>query len=97
MLGTASFGYTHFLENMDTMTFTFTYSHLEEDAGSIDGRPDYSSEMEKNSVGAIAAYSTMNRDWVYKLTYIHAIPDSGQGQNFPVTDILTVGVSHVFR
>ncbi|MBE9564041.1 MAG: transporter [Proteobacteria bacterium] len=97
MLGTASFGYTHFLDNMDTMTFTFTYSHLEEDAGSIDGRTDYSSEMEKNSVGAIAAYSTMNRDWVYKLTFIHSMPDSGQGQNFPVTDILTVGVSHVFR
>mgnify|MGYP000173713212 CR=1 FL=1 len=97
MLGTASFGYTHFLDNMDTTTFTFTYSHLEEDAGSIDGRPDYSSEMEKNSIGAIVAYSTMNRDWVYKLTFIHSPPDSGQGQNFPVTDILTLGVSHVFR
>ena len=97
MLSTASFGYTHFLDNMDTMTFTLSYSHLEEDAGSIDGRADYSSEMEKNSIGAIVAYSTMDRDWVYKLTFIHAIPDSGQGQNFPVTDILTVGVSHVFR
>ena len=97
MLGTATFGYTHFLDNMDTMTFSLTYSHLEEDAGSIDGRPYYVSEMEKNSYGVIGAYSTMNRDWVYKLTYIHAIPDSGQGQNFPVTDILTLGVSHVFR
>jgi hypothetical protein len=53
--------------------------------------------MEKNSVGAILAYSTMNRDWVYKLTFIHAFPKDGQGQNFPVTDILTLGVSHVFR
>jgi hypothetical protein len=97
MLGTASFGYTHFLDNMDTMTFTLTYSHLEEDAGSIDGRPYYASEMEKNSFGGIVAYSTMNRDWVYKLTYIHSSPEDGQGQNFPVTDIITVGVSHVFR
>ncbi len=39
----------------------------------------------------------MNRDWVYKLTFIHAFPEDGQGQNFPVTDILTLGVSHVFR
>ncbi len=97
MLGTATFGYTHFLDNMDSMTFSLSYSHLEEDAGSIDGRPDFTSEMEKNSVGGILAYSTMNRDWVYKLTFIHALPKDGQGQNFPVTDILTLGVSHVFR
>jgi len=96
-LGTATFGYTHFLDNMDTMTFSLTYSHLEEDAGSIDGRPYPASEMEKNSYGGILAYSTMNRDWVYKVTFIHADPVDGQGQNFPVTDILTLGVSHVFR
>ena len=97
MLGTATFGYTHFLENMDTMTFSLSYSHLEEDAGTIDGRTDVSSEMEKNSVGVILAYSTMNRDWVYKLNLSHAFPEDGQGRNFPVTDIVTVGVSHVFR
>ena len=97
MLGTLSFGYTHFLDSMDTMTFTLTYSHLEQDEGSIDGRPDYSTEMEKRSMGAILAYSTMNRDWVYKLTYIHASPEDGQGLNFPVTDIITVGLTHVFR
>ena len=97
MLGTATFGYTHFLDNMDAMTFSLTYSHLQEDEVSYDGRPYAGSEIEKNSIGAIAAYSTMNRDWVYKLTFIHAIPEDGQGQNFPVTDILTVGVSHVFR
>jgi len=97
MLGTATFGYTHFLDNMDTMTFSINYSHLQEDAGIIDGRTDFTSEMEKNSVGAIVAYSTMDREWIYKLTFIHASPYSGQGQNFPVTDILTVGVSHVFR
>ncbi|MCK4676077.1 MAG: transporter, partial [Gammaproteobacteria bacterium] len=97
MLGTATFGYTHFLDNMDTMTFTLAYSHLQEDAGSIDGRPDYSSEMEKNSMALTMAYSTMNRDWVYKLSWSHASPDDGQGQNFPVTDVVTLGVSHVFR
>jgi len=51
----------------------------------------------KNSVGAVLAYSTMSREWLYKLSFIHASPQSGQGQNFPVTDIVTVGVSHVFR
>ena len=97
MLGTATFGYTHFLDNMDTMTFSLAYSHLQEDAGSIDGRTDFTSEMEKNSIAATMAYSTMNRDWVYKLSWSHASPNDGQGQNFPVTDIVTLGVSHVFR
>ena len=97
MLGTATVGYTLFLDNMDTMTFSFNYSRLQENAGEIDGRSDFTTEMEKNSVGAILAYSTMSREWVYKLSFIHAIPQSGQGQNFPVTDIVTVGVSHVFR
>jgi len=97
MLGTATFGYTYFLDNMDTMTFSLSYSYLNEDPGSIDGRTDLTTEMEKNSIGAIVAYSTMNRDWVYKFTFIHATPDDGQGQNFPVTDIYTLGVSYVFR
>jgi len=97
MLGTATFGYTHFLDNMDTMTFTLSYSHLSQDAGSINSRPDFSTEMEKDSIGVIAAYSTMNRDWVYKLSFIHSMPKDGQGLNFPVTDIVTLGVSHVFR
>jgi hypothetical protein len=44
-----------------------------------------------------ASIAPMDRDWVYKLNFIHASPQSGQGRNFPVTDILTVGVSHVFR
>ncbi|MCK4704732.1 MAG: hypothetical protein KAT90_04595, partial [Gammaproteobacteria bacterium] len=97
MLGTATFGYTKFLDNMDTMTFTLAYSLLQEDAGSIDGRTDYSSEMEKNSVAVNVAYSTMSRDWVYKFGWSHASPESGMGQNFPVTDVVTLGVSHVFR
>jgi len=97
MLGTATFGYTHFLDNMDTMTFTLSYSHLSQDAGSINSRPDFTTEMEKDSIGAIVAYSTMNRDWVYKLSFIHSRPKDGQGLNFPVTDIVTLGVSHVFR
>ncbi len=97
MLGTATFGYTHFLDNMDTMTFSLSYSRLQEDEVSYDGRPYAGSEIEKNSVGLIFAYSTMNRDWVYKLNISHAFPEDGQGQNFPVTDIVTLGVSHVFR
>jgi len=94
---TATFGYTYFLEEMDTLTFSLAYSYLQEDAGTIDGRTDPSSMMEKNSIATTVAYSTMDRDWVVKGTWSHSEPDSGWGKNFPVTDIITMGVSYVFR
>lgn len=94
---TASFGYTHFLEDMDTLTYTIAYTYLQEDAGEIDGRTDPLTMMEKNSVAATVAYSTMDRDWVVKGTWSHASPENGWGKNFPVTDVITVGVSYVYR
>jgi len=90
-------GYTHFLENMDALTFSLAFSNLQEEAGAIDGRSDFSSEMEKNSMAATVAYATMDRDWVFKGSWSHASPEGGQGKNFPVTDVVTIGVSHVFR
>lgn len=94
---TATVGYVHFLEQMDTLTFSLAYSYLQEDAGTIDGRSDPSTMMEKKSIAATLAYSTMDRDWVVKGTWSHSEPESGWGKNFPVTDVLTVGVSYVFR
>jgi len=82
---------------MDALTFTLAYSYLDEDAGSIDGRTDLSSMMQKNSLAATLAYTTMDRDWVVKGTWSHASPQDGWGENFPVTDVLTLGVSYVFR
>ena len=96
-LGTASVGYTYFLESMDTLTFTLAYSLLQEDAGTINGHPDLTTEMEKKSVSATLAYASMDRNWIFKGTWGHAMPESGQGKNFPVTDVFTIRVSHVIR
>jgi hypothetical protein len=96
-LATASGGYTYFLESMDTVTFTLAYSYLQEAAGTIDGRSDASSRMQKRSFAGTVAFSTMDRDWVIKGTWSHARPEDGWGKNFPVTDIISLGVSHVFR
>lgn len=97
MLATVSGGYTYFLESMDTLTFTLAYSHLQEDAGRIDGRPDPTTKMEKNSFAGTLAWSTMDRDWIFKGTLSHAIPEDGWGLNFPVTNIVSLEVSHVLR
>ncbi len=96
-LWTASFGYTAFLESMNTITFTGTYSDLRENEGTINGQNDPTTGMEKRSVSATAAWSSMERDWVLKLTLSHALAWSGMGSNFPTTDVVTMGVSHVFR
>jgi len=96
-LATVSGGYTYFLESMNTLTFSLAYSHLQEDEGEIDGRSDPTSEMEKDSIAGTVAFSTMDRDWVIKGTWSHAVDEDGSGKNFPVTDIVSLGVSHVFR
>lgn len=97
LLWTASFGYTEFLESMNTLTFTGAYSALRENEGTIDGRNDPTTGMEKRSVSGTAAWASMDRDWVLKFTWSHALGWDGMGNNFPVTDVFTMGVSHVFR
>ncbi len=96
-LWTASFGYTHFLESMNTITLTGAYSDLREKEGTIDGQADPTSGMTKRSVSATAAWASMDRDWIFKLSWSHALAWDGMGSNFPTTDVITMGVSHVFR
>ena len=90
-------GYTLFLENMDTLTFTLSTSYLQEDEGTINGHSDPTTGMMKRSNALTMAYATLSRDWVVKLTYSHTNKWDGQGENFPATDVTTLGVSHVFR
>lgn len=96
-LQTYSLGYTSFLENMSTLTYTLAFSYLQEEAGEIDGRSDPTTKIGKNSSSITMAYASMDRDWVYKFTWSHAEPKDGMGENFTVTDVYTVGVSYVLR
>ena len=96
-LATISGGYTQFLEDMDTITYTLAYAHLEEDKGKINGVTDTTTGMMKRSLSATFAYATMDRDWVLKLTINHTFKRDGYGENFPATDIITLGGSHVLR
>ncbi len=90
-------GYTQFLDNMDTLTYTLAYSDLQEGEGSINGVTDSTTGMQKSSFALTFAYSSMDRDWVYKMTLGHSIKQEGYGENFPATDVVTWGVSHVLR
>jgi len=97
LLATLSLGYTQFLDSMDTLTYTLAFSHLQEEEAEINGYTDTTSGFEKRSFALTAAYATMDRDWVFKATWSHAIEWDGWGENFPTTDVLTLGVSHVLR
>ena len=58
---------------------------------------DTTTGMMKRSLAATLAYATMDRDWVFKLTVSHTFKRDGYGENFPVTNVITLGGSHVFR
>ena len=95
--GSLSFGYTYFTDTMQSYTGTLGYAYLEEDQLRNDGKEDPTSGLRKQSLSATLAWANDDRDWVAKLTWSHALDSDGMGRNFPTTDILTVGVSHVLR
>lgn len=87
-----SFGYSDQTEKLGTITYTLAYSELEEKAGEIDGHLDPTGGLEKTSLAFTVAFANFDKDWIYKLTYNKAT----DGKNFPATDILSIGVSHVY-
>ncbi len=92
-----SLGYTQFLESMSTFTYTLAYSDLRENEGKVDGQRDPATGFRKRSFAATVAFATFDRNWVIKFTWNHAPRGDDWGENFPTTDIYTLGVSHVYR
>jgi len=90
-----SLGYTSFLKDLDTMTYTLAYTDLKEDQGTINGATDPTSGFEKRSFTFTAAYSTMAKDWIVKASLNHSPRSDGWGSNFPVTNIFSVELIHV--
>lgn len=96
-LSTVSLGYTQFLDSMNTITYSIAYADLREEEATVNGIVDTSTGMKKRSRTLTAAYATMDRDWVFKASWSPARQRDGRGENFPVTSILTLGVTHVLR
>jgi len=93
-----SLGYTHFLDNLSTLTFTGSLNDLREGDGEINGKTDASiSGFKKQSIGFAAAYSSASLDWIYKLSFNHSLQGNGRGENFPTTNIISLGLSYVIR
>ena len=93
--GLVSLGYTTFLEDLDSLTFTLAYSDLKEDETTFNGSPLATSGIEKRSFTFTTAYSTPNKDWIVKGSINHSPRKDGWGRNFPVTNIFAIELIHV--
>jgi hypothetical protein len=81
----------------DSITGTVSLIHLRENDATINGARSPESGFLKDSAAAALAYSGTDRDWTLRLSWNHALRKDGWGENFPATDIYTIGVSYGFR
>ena len=81
----------------DTLTTSVSYAFLNEDEVSYNGVRTPSSGMQRQSAGGALTFSGSDRDWSLRAGWNHAIRETGWGENFPTTDIFSVGVRYVFR
>jgi hypothetical protein len=81
----------------DALTGTASLSQLREADATINGARDNSSGFRKDAVAGAIAYSSTDHDWSIRAAWSHAVKKDGWGENFPTTDIYTLGVSYAFR
>jgi hypothetical protein len=93
-----SLSYVYFIgTGGDKLTGTGSYSYLREADTTYDGTRDPNSGFRKEAVGASLAYASTDHDWSTRISWSHAVRQDGWGDNFPITDIYTLGVSYGFR
>lgn len=92
-----SAGYTFVIgTGGDAVTATVSYTYLNEDDASFNGKRDSGSGFGKQSVGGALSYSNNDSNWSIRGGWNHAIKEDGWGRNFPATDVISVGVRYVF-
>lgn len=89
-------GYIHFTGSLQEITTTLAYSELHETESTIDGDKDPTSGFFKRSLTLSIAWANAKKDWIVKGSWNHPRRADDWGRNFPRTDIITVGVSHVW-
>ncbi len=98
-VGTLAVSYESLIDTTNArnrLTYTVAFSTIWEDESTINGERDPASGLRKNSVLGTVAWSTLERTWTVKMTWNHTIKKNGWGENFPASDIYSIGVAHVF-
>jgi len=93
----ASIGYTVFLEDLDTVTFSAALASLKEGKAQTGKHKEAKSQLEKQSASLTTAYASPDLRYIYKASWSHAFASDDHGMNFPVTDIITLGLSYAFN
>jgi hypothetical protein len=93
-----SLSYTYYIgTGGDKLTGSGSFAYLQEADSTFDGARDANSGFRKESVGASLVYASTDHDWSTRVSWSHAVRQDGFGDNFPITDIYTLGVSYGFR
>lgn len=90
-------GYTQVLgTGGDALATTVSWSYVNEGDASFDGERDPGSGFSKQTFGLTLTYSNSDSNWTGRIGWNHALRRDGWGENFPVTDTVTLGVRYVF-
>ncbi len=92
-----STGYTYILgTGGDSIAGSVSYTYMKEADASFNGKRDSGSGFDKQSLGLAVTYSNNDSNWSIRTGWNHAVKQNGWGQNFPTTNVLSVGVRYVF-
>ncbi len=93
-----SLGYRHFVGTAGhSLTATASLAWLHEGAGILAGSRDPTSSIARTASGLALAFASTDSDWAARLSWSHALQGRGLGENFPTTDIFTLGVRRALR
>jgi hypothetical protein len=90
-------GYTYFMDADDSLALSLGYSSLWEGTAMIGGAPDPGSGWRKGALSATLAFSNVDKSFLARAGWNRAIKADNWGENFPVTDTISVGASYAFQ
>ncbi|MBF0293415.1 MAG: hypothetical protein HQK86_14795 [Nitrospinae bacterium] len=90
-------GYTHFHDGLDFTALSLAYSDLWQGDGTVDGRSDPVTALNKRGLAGTVAWTDSERKWTAKFSWSHVLRQEDWGRNFPATEVLSMGLSYVYR
>jgi len=90
-------GATLTLPTMSTFTFTGGYNYLREFPGKVDGVIDPLLILQKHSFSTTIAFTTPDKNFIFKGSFSFSPPKDGWGKNTATTNTISMEGSYVFR